>query len=227
MSDAEYTNHKNRIGECVTFDSFNRLNLPYLYFDGQMTDKSVKVEVKVELNESVQIRTECRDHHVVLCLTDIKMTDTVHVTLITDYFQKQVDDLKAELKVDENNLETAKLRVNENGRQLQTTKDNLEELKEKMLRLKSNIEQEKQTFSSQMESKIVTFDEVISSLRKLLDDETFHLTEELGKILLESRIEVNEFKNVINLRPQIIKMTELDQMFKLRVSRSLTDVNQL
>jgi len=229
MEKSQYDKAQQLINECQSWDQYENLKLAYIYNNGRrgVTSQNINIDITTGMGDSISISTESLIEHVVLCMTNIKISAQAQSHAMTNFFTSQLalnEQKAAEIKSQYSMIEQEQVDL---AKTMRNNQDKLEKTEESRLTYSSKLLSEKQLLDSNND---ICLNAVIKSFDKLeamLKESLFMITLELSKLLLTYHIEVSIFADLPNIQRSINEILNTRNNVLVTMAKHSTELQGL
>jgi hypothetical protein len=208
MTLQDYNNQESKIHNCKNIVDFESMNFPILYTNGHNygAEKKMNIDISAETDDSSKIIASSYFPFVILCLNDIRLIETPHIDIIANYFVSQTNKTKSEIKNTEEELNRMVVNKLSNLDESELLKKSVSVDETELKATMTLLENGKIDYKIQNETFLLQLSDIILKVKTILDEDVFTLTEELGKILVSCHIEVQVFREMPQLRSDLMSI---------------------
>lgn len=227
FSSSEYEEKGPEIKRVKTWREFLSKNFTTLYVDGNNTTDGLVVNISVESVGFTKVVTTCRTPHILVLFSDVRISGVIHEDLLIGFFRAQITNIQAEIKQAEANIKSIESSIiNADDRIVMLKIEN----KENTISL-SNITAGFEKIKSQsMESigkDLTTCQSISDAIIEILSDGKVGLSEQVGQILVETRVGVESLRDINNTRISFGVVSDLIKMVVIELTTLLKEITEL
>jgi len=193
---------------------FDDLKIPYIYNNGrrkQGDTLNITIDINVNTEDRIKISTESDEEHIVLCLSNLKVTDLAQSEAMVGYFNLLLEKNKMAINNTQQILNFNQKKIDDNKRIEEITQLKIKQAEQTSLELKSAHQSFTAVYTQDKDSFIKQIEKEYEKVRSLVSDNTFNSTCELSKILTNHKIESEVFKNIFVIRNRLINLNATEQ----------------
>jgi hypothetical protein len=210
----DYQKYKVSIENCSNVRSIIEHKFPYVYMNGRSnTSGDIKIDVVNRTPDLTQISIESVFEFTLMCLNDIKISDTVYSSLLTSYFEEKTESLLTSMRSQNEKMNDREMSISQNQSLIKSIRAEIKDFQSKNVEFKIIVKDDTDKHMEQISENLNTLEDLRTKLENMIKSREFLVTERLGSILLKSNINVESFREAENIRKRVDgTISELDAL---------------